>query len=41
MRNVPLAHALIELEIGDGVPEELYTAVAEVLNWVYAQKSER
>lgn len=41
MRNVPLAHALIELEIGDGVPEELYTAVAEVLNWVYAQNSER
>ncbi|MEZ4652067.1 MAG: type III secretion system export apparatus subunit SctU [Candidatus Eisenbacteria bacterium] len=38
MRNVPLAHALFALEVGDQVPEELYTAVAEVLNWVYQQK---
>lgn len=35
MRNVPLAHALNRLEIGDEVPEELYDAVAEVLNFVY------
>jgi len=35
MRNVPLAHALNELEIGDEIPESLYEAVAEVLNWVY------
>lgn len=35
MRNVPLAHALSRLEIGDEVPEELYDAVAEVLNYVY------
>ncbi len=35
MRNVPLAHSLDELEIGDEVPESLYEAVAEVLNWVY------
>gem|GEM_PF-6052168 len=35
MRNVPLAHSLEELEIGDEVPERLYQAVAEVLNWVY------
>jgi type III secretion YscU/HrpY family protein len=35
MRNVPLAHSLHELEIGDEVPENLYEAVAEVLNWVY------
>jgi flagellar biosynthetic protein FlhB/flagellar biosynthesis protein len=35
MRNVPLAHALNKLEIGDEVPEELYDAVAEVLNYVY------
>ncbi|MBI5544272.1 MAG: EscU/YscU/HrcU family type III secretion system export apparatus switch protein [Deltaproteobacteria bacterium] len=35
MRNVPLAHALNRLEIGDEIPEELYDAVAEVLNYVY------
>lgn len=35
MRNIPLAHALHELEIGDEVPESLYQTVAEVLNWVY------
>ncbi len=38
MRNIPLAHALNELEEGDEIPEDLYTAVAEVLNWVYTQK---
>jgi flagellar biosynthetic protein FlhB len=38
MRNIPLAHALNELEEGDEIPEDLYTAVAEVLNWVYSQK---
>lgn len=35
MRNVPLAHSLNEMEIGDEIPESLYEAVAEVLNWVY------
>lgn len=35
MRNVPLAHALSKLEIGAEIPEELYDAVAEVLNFVY------
>jgi len=35
MRNVPLAHALLRLEDGDEVPENLYDAVAEVLNFVY------
>lgn len=35
MRNVPLAQALNKLDIGDEIPEELYEAVAEVLNWVY------
>jgi flagellar biosynthesis protein FlhB len=35
MRNVTLAQALNRLEIGDQVPEELYEAVAEVLNFVY------
>jgi len=36
LRNVPLAHALLRLEVGDEVPEELYDAVAEVLNFVYS-----
>jgi flagellar biosynthetic protein FlhB len=36
MRNVPLAHALMRVELGEEIPEELYDAVAEVLNWVYA-----
>lgn len=35
MRNVPLAHSLMELEIGEEIPEKLYEAVAEVLNFVY------
>lgn len=36
MRNVPLAHALHRLEVGEEIPEDLYDAVAEVLNFVYA-----
>ena len=39
MRNVPLAHALLRLDIGQEVPEELYDAVAEVLNFVYQLKT--
>ncbi|MBI1352763.1 MAG: flagellar type III secretion system protein FlhB [Acidobacteria bacterium] len=35
LRNIPLARGLIKIEIGHEVPEELYAAVAEVLNWVY------
>ncbi|MCL2012561.1 MAG: type III secretion system export apparatus subunit SctU [Cystobacterineae bacterium] len=35
LRNVPLAHALFRIEIGSEIPEELYDAVAEVLNFVY------
>ena len=35
LRNIPLARGLMKIEIGHEVPEELYTAVAEVLNWVY------
>ncbi len=41
LRNVPLAHALLRLEIGQEVPEELYDAVAEVLNFVYQLKGRR
>ncbi|HEY1089349.1 MAG TPA: EscU/YscU/HrcU family type III secretion system export apparatus switch protein, partial [Archangium sp.] len=38
LRNVPLAHALLRLEVNQEVPEELYDAVAEVLNFVYQLK---
>ncbi len=39
VRNVPLAHALYRVEVGQEVPEELYDAVAEVLNFVYQLKA--
>lgn len=39
LRNVPLAHALLRVEVGNEVPEELFDAVAEVLNFVYGLKS--
>jgi flagellar biosynthetic protein FlhB/flagellar biosynthesis protein len=35
MRNVALAWGLYEVEVGQEIPEDLYDAVAEVLNWVY------
>lgn len=38
MRNVPLAWALLDLEIGDEVPENLYQAVAEILLIVYQMR---
>jgi len=41
MRNVPLAHSLMKLEIGEEIPEELYEAVAEVLNFVYKLAEEK
>jgi flagellar biosynthesis protein FlhB len=40
LRNVPLAHALLRLEVGEEVPEDLYDAVAEVLNFVYGLKQQ-
>jgi flagellar biosynthesis protein FlhB len=40
IRQVPLARSLFELEIGKEIPEDLYRAVAEVLNWVYALSEE-
>lgn len=40
MRNVTLADALYRVEVGQEVPEELYDAVAEVLNLVYALHQE-
>lgn len=39
VRNVPLARALVELELDDEIPEELYEAVAEVLRFVYQLSS--
>ncbi|MBK7860053.1 MAG: type III secretion system export apparatus subunit SctU [Archangiaceae bacterium] len=39
LRNVPLAHALHRVEVGQEIPEELYDAVAEVLNFVYQLES--
>ena len=41
VRNVPLAQALNKLDVGDDVPEELYDAVAEVLNFVYTLVEEQ
>jgi flagellar biosynthetic protein FlhB len=41
MRNVPLARALLAFDLGAEVPEELYTAVAEVLNFVYGLRAGR
>jgi flagellar biosynthesis protein len=38
MRNVPLANALHRVEVGEEIPEELYDAAAEVLNFVYSLK---
>ena len=40
MKNVALASALYRVEVGQEVPEELYDAVAEVLNFVMALKQE-
>jgi flagellar biosynthetic protein FlhB len=41
VRNVPLAHALDKLEVGDEIPEELYEAVAEVLNFIMTLAQEQ
>ncbi len=41
VRNIPLAWSLIELEIGDEIPENLYLAAAEVLTFVYRLKQGR
>ena len=39
MQNVPLAWALVNIEVGDEVPEDLYQAVAELLIIVYRMKN--
>jgi type III secretion protein U len=38
VRDVPLARALIELEVGDAIPEALYQAVAEILREVWEEE---
>lgn len=40
MRNTTLAGALYRVEVGEEIPEELYDAVAEVLNFVWALQQE-
>lgn len=35
IRDVPLAHRLYKVEVDSEIPEDLYGAVAEVLNWVH------
>jgi flagellar biosynthetic protein FlhB/flagellar biosynthesis protein len=41
MKNVPLANALFRVEVGQEIPEDLYDAVAEVLNFIYALQQEQ
>jgi flagellar biosynthetic protein FlhB/flagellar biosynthesis protein len=36
MKNIALAHALNKVDVGEEIPEDLYDAVAEVLNFVFA-----
>lgn len=36
MKNTTLAGALYRVDVGQEIPEELYDAVAEVLNFVWA-----
>jgi FlhB-like protein len=38
VRDVPVARALRELEVGDQIPEELYEAVAEILKELWEQE---
>jgi type III secretion YscU/HrpY family protein len=35
IRNIPLARSLYLLDVDSQIPEELFNAVAEILNWVY------
>ena len=40
LRNIPLAQALHKLDLEEEIPEELYEAVAEVLNFVFELKQQ-
>lgn len=39
VENKPVARALYQQEVGEQIPEEMFTAVAEVLAYVYSLKS--
>ncbi|MFO7765990.1 MAG: flagellar biosynthesis protein FlhB [Pelovirga sp.] len=41
IENKPLARALYKQEIGEQIPEELFTSIAEVLAYVYRLKSKK
>ncbi|MDX2013806.1 MAG: EscU/YscU/HrcU family type III secretion system export apparatus switch protein [Myxococcaceae bacterium] len=41
MKNTTLAAALYRVDVGQEIPEELYDAVAEVLNFVYALQQQQ
>lgn len=41
IENVPLAHALFKLDIGDEIPEELFEAMAEILSFVYRLRKKK
>lgn len=41
VRDVPLARALVELEVGDEIPEVLYEAVAEILREAWEEAEGR
>jgi flagellar biosynthetic protein FlhB/flagellar biosynthesis protein len=41
MKNVNLANALYRIDVGEEIPEELYDAVAEVLNLLYELQREQ
>jgi flagellar biosynthetic protein FlhB len=41
VEDIPLAHALYEVEVETEIPEQLYTAVAVVLRWVYQLAEDR
>ena len=39
VRDVPLARALVELQVGDVIPEALYEAVAEILRDAWDERA--
>lgn len=41
MKNVNLASSLFRVDVGQEIPEDLYDAVAEVLNFVYALQADQ
>ena len=41
VRDVPVARALNELEVGDEIPEALYEAVAEILREIWQGEAKR